>query len=129
MDSTVLTAERPVASHPLDLAAVPRGATAVEVTLLRVENPSLTPFTVRVRLALGPPGGALADTVVLGEFSAYPPDRAGRYVVGVPPQAAAALRAHGAGAAALVFELVPISPRAAPAQPVRVQVGRVAWRH
>ena len=125
-DTLVLTAGRPAAERRLDLASA-RGATALEVTLLRIDNPSLTPFSVRVRIVNAAMAGTAADTVVLGEFAVYPPDRTGRYVVGLPAEEAARLRARGEGAAVLRLDLVPLAPVPA-RQTIRVVAGPVVWR-
>ena len=121
-DTVLLTGAAPRAVIPLPPGRIPVDATALEVPIARIENEARVPFSFRARLAWG---SAAGDTVDLGTFSVYPPDRAGRYLVGVRGEMRPNVRD---AARALVLELEPITPGALQGRVLRVHVAPPAWR-
>jgi hypothetical protein len=132
-DTVVLSSAEPRQVVPVDLAAIPMSAAVVEVPVVRIENEALAPFTIRLRLVWGDADtfGGGQGGVVLGAFSVYPPDRSGRYMLGVSDElrtSRAALAARPQSSAALVLELQPVAPAWPQGRALRVHIAPVVWR-
>lgn len=97
----LLTTDNP--QMQVEARAAPEGAAAVlQVRIGAIQNPSLTPFGIVVRLA---------DGQEIGRFAIFPADRTGDYFLSLKPAEREAL---AAGGGALLLSIDRIGETAAP---------------
>ena len=126
-----LTEAHPWGSLAMPSASLSPQKSLLEVPVIHIVNPEMVPFSISLYLEwTGSRNGSPALTrVPLGDFSVYPADQTGRYLV----LASDALRKyHDAGGtdAREVKIVLRLRPNAKPRHkaPVQVTVGRFAWR-
>ncbi len=128
--AATLTAEQPVSSLPVETAVLKSGAEVLEVTITKVVNPSQTPVSVLVSLAVGQKGTSEAQQISVGSFSLYPPDQPGKFLLNAKsalregPVAYAVANGHPIR---LVFEMKRTN-ETKPWTPVELTIAQPTWR-
>lgn len=80
-----LTNENPTGALVMDNDAIPANADILEISITKVVNPNLTPISVSVYLnELGPKSNRKEEKTEVGNFSIYPPDRVGKFLLPAP---------------------------------------------
>ena len=84
--SLVLTDKNPTGSFSFDPSQKRAGAEILELTVTKVVNPSMTPVTISVSLVVnGDAGTTDSKKVKIGDFTLYPPDRPGKFMLSATP--------------------------------------------
>lgn len=81
----VLTDKQPKASWGVALGKVARDTEVLEVAITRVVNPKLTPIEIYVYLANNEKGKTQPVRHLVGNFSLYPPDQPGNFLLDAAP--------------------------------------------
>jgi hypothetical protein len=123
-----LTAEHPSASLPVSGDVFASDPEVLEVSISKVENTAKTAVSIFVYLANATAGKSDDEKILVGNFSLYPADSPGKFLLNPRP----ALRAMSAKTPnpkdpRLVFELRQIDPTK-PWTPVEVTVEQPKWR-
>lgn len=103
----VLTDKQPRSSWEVNVDKLPRDAEVLEVAITRVVNPGMTPVEIYVYLSVAEKGKAEGSTSLIGNFSLYPPDQPGSFLLNAAPavrQVSAASKTSEARGR-LVFEM------------------------
>jgi hypothetical protein len=118
-----LTAAR--SSDEMPVAPLPAAPQFVELPILRITNPDLRAFSVRLSVRWTA-GGSIKE-ITVGSVSPYPPDRAGTFSLPVSAATREGLLAKG-GAPRVRFSLEPLSVDQPLSPALEVQVGAPSWR-
>ena len=79
-----LTNERPTGSFPVTPETLAGAPSVLEVSITKVVNPAATPIAMFVYLSrAGKKGKAEPEKVLVGNFSLYPPDQPGKFLLGL----------------------------------------------
>jgi hypothetical protein len=124
-----LTNDHPKKSLPIKASELASDAEVLEVTITKVKNPGLTPLSIFVFLSHSENGKSEAELQVVGNFSLYPPDQPGKFLLGVSPELRKLLLADGFKGhdVRLVFELKRIH-ETSDWTPVEVTIAQPTWR-
>lgn len=132
MALVTLTNEQTVASFPVLRQIVADAPPILEVSVTKVANPAATPVAIFVYLApVGKKGQAAPDKILAGNFSLYPPDRAGSFLLHVST-AFSELRAKGWASSSDEIRLVLELKRVREAQawtPIEITISAPKWSH
>ena len=127
----MLTQARPSYSLPITaVAGNPSDAEVLEVAVTKVINPSLIPIAFYVYLSDKEAGKSETNQHLIGNFSLYPPNEPGKFVLGVTPALRSLLlsdttpKGHDRR---LIFEMKRIDEDKA-WMPVEVSIAQPAWR-
>lgn len=126
----MLTQDRPSYSLPITaVAGNPRDAEVLEVAITKVINPSLIPIAFYVYLSDTEAGKSDTNPHLIGNFSLYPPNEPGKFVLGVTPALRNLLLSDTTpkGHLRLIFEMKRIDEDKAWV-PVEVSIAQPAWR-
>lgn len=128
--AATLTPEHPIGSLPVEADVLTSGSEVLEVTITKVVNPAMTPVTVFVFFSDTEKGTPEPKQTSLGNFSLYPPDQPGKFLLSAAP----ALRKVSLSDATakghdlrLVFEMKRIDETKA-WTPVEVTIAQPKWR-
>jgi hypothetical protein len=126
----ILSDTKPTARAPIPAAFWNHPKPILEVPISRIENASQLSFSIFVYVEWASTNSGSPHKTLLGNFSIYPPDRVGIYVLraseglrpllssGIPPE-----ERH----ASVLLELKPTSPNST-WRPIQVSVAPVRWR-
>ena len=79
-----LTSERASGSFPVSPETLASAPSILELSITRVLNPAATPIVMFVYLSpAGKKGKAEPEKVLVGNFSLYPPDQPGKFLLGL----------------------------------------------
>ena len=125
--SITLTQEHISDSLPIDVKAIPNDAQALQVPVTKVHNPESTQLSIYVYLALPKATTVKEQRKLIGNFSLYPADRGGKFIVSAG-DAVRLLKGKGAAPenAQLVFELKRIHEDK-PWTPIEITIEEPAW--
>jgi hypothetical protein len=126
--AVTLTHEHPSSSVPVEADVVASGAEVLEVQITKVVNPARTPVAIFVYLSRAEKGKSKAEQVAIGNFSLYPPDQPGKFLLSAAPAlrkvSASGKTAHDVR---LVFEMKRIDETGA-WTPVELTIAQPKWR-
>jgi hypothetical protein len=127
-----LTEIQPVARIPLPAAIRAAPAPILEIPLARISNPQEMSFSIFVSLEWSrtAQGAARKEKILLGNFTVYPPDRPGNYILRASTTFEK-LKALGADLVrdqiVVALEMKRTNPNQ-PWSPVQVEIGPLRWR-
>jgi len=127
--AVVLTNEQPSKNLPLESSVPSSDAEVLEVSITKVENPSRAAITVFVYFSRTGKTTSSVERIELGNFSLYPADRPGKFLINAAP-AARQLAAKTKGDKddfQLVFEMKRVD-ESKPWTPVKVTISQPKWR-
>jgi len=123
-----LTHEHPSSSLPVATDVFTNGAKVLEVTITRVVNPAMTPVAVFVSLSDTEKGKSEIKQIPVGNFSLYPPDQPGTFLLDAAPALRKVSRPDATGHdVRLVFEMKRIDETRA-WTPVELTFAEPKWR-
>lgn len=124
-----LTNDQPKKSLPIKSSELASDAEVLEVTITNVKNPGLTPLSIFVYLSDSEKGRSEAELHLVGNFSLYPPDQPGKFLLSAAPELRKLLLADGfkGHEVRLVFELKRIH-ETSDWTPVAVTIAQPTWR-
>lgn len=125
----VLTDRQPQASWGVALGKLASDTEVLEVAITRVANPELTPVEVYVYLANGEKGKPEATRHLVGNFSLYPPDQPGNFLLDAAPslrKVSAAVATSKIDNVRLEFEMKRVNEAKA-WTPVELIIGQPKW--
>jgi hypothetical protein len=127
--TVTLTPEHPSNSFPVDANVLASEPDVLEVAVTKVVNASRTAVTVFVYLANITKGGSEPEKTMIGNFSLYPADQPGTFLLNPAPavRRLAAEKRAGETDVRLVFELKRVDETAA-WTPVEVTIAQPKWR-
>ena len=106
--AVVLTDKQPNRSLGVKTDELASDAEILEVSITKVVNPGMTPVSIFVYLANTEKGKADGEPTVVGNFSLYPPDRPGKFLLSVAPalrKVSSAAKSSQDAEVQLVFEM------------------------
>lgn len=124
----VLTDKQPRSSWEVNVDTLARDAETLEVGITKVVNPGMTPVEIYVYLAIAEKEKSRSSTKLIGNFSLYPPDQPGNFLLNAAP----ALRQISSAAGTskpdvrLVFEMKRVDETRA-WTPVELHVAPPKW--
>jgi hypothetical protein len=125
-----LTNDQPKKSLPIKASELPSDAEVLEVSITKVKNPGMTPLSIFVYLSDSEKGKSEAELHVVGNFSLYPPDQPGKFLLSAAPELCKLLLSDGFAKGhevRLVFELKRIH-ETSDWTPVEVTIAQPTWR-
>ena len=125
-----LTNDHPKKSLPIKASELASDAEVLEVSITKVKNPGLTPLSIFVYLSHSENGKSEAELQVVGNFSLYPPDQPGKFLLSASPELRKLLLSDGFAKGhdvRLVFELKRIH-ETSDWTPVEVTIAQPTWR-
>jgi hypothetical protein len=124
-----LTNDQPKNSLPIKASELASDVEVLEVTITKVINPSLTPLSIFVYLSDSEKGKSRSKEHLVGNFSLYPPDQPGKFLLSAAPGLRKVLAEGPAKGndVRLVFEMKRIHETSA-WTPVEVTIAQPAWR-
>lgn len=128
--SLKLTNEHTSGAFPIGSDLLSNIPEVLEVSIAKVNNPDRTPVDIFVYLSQTPKQGERdPDRILLGNFSLYPPDRPGKFLMKASPAFRKLVDSKGTNAAdvQLLFEMKRLDEKR-PWTAVEVTVGLPQWR-
>lgn len=125
-----LTNDHPKNSLPIKASELASDVEVLEVTITKVTNPAMTPLSIFVYLSDSEKGKSEPKLHDVGNFSLYPPDQPGKFLLSTAPELRKALLSDGPAKGhdvRLVFELKRIHETSA-WTPVEVTIAQPTWR-
>ena len=126
-----LNQDRPNYSLPITaVAGKPSDAEVLEVAITKVINPSLVPIVIYVYLSDTETGRSASDQQLIGNFSLYPPDEPGKFLLSVTPELRNKLLSNANSKGhdlRLIFEMKRVD-ETKPWSPVELGIAQPAWR-
>jgi len=121
-----LTNDKPKNSLPIKANELASDVEVLEVTITKVTNPSMTPLSIFVYLSDSEKGKSESKEHLVGNFSLYPPDQPGKFLLSAAPTLRKVQLSDGHDVR-LVFELKRIHETSA-WTPVEVTIAQPTWR-
>ena len=121
-ESVTLTNERPTGSFLLQQDLLKRAPAVLEVSLTKVENPAKKPVNIFVYLAGSNAKGVVTEKLGVGNFSLYPVDRPGKFMLDPAPAFRKISETKNVKVWRLAFEL------GREADPVAVTIAPPNWK-
>lgn len=121
-ESVTLTNERPNGSFLLQQDVLKRAPAVLEVTLTKVDNPAKKPVNIFVYLAGSNAKGVVTEKLGIGNFSLYPVDRPGKFMLDPAPAFRKISETKNVKVWRLAFEL------GREADPVEVTIAPPNWK-
>ena len=127
--SVTLTPEHASDSLPVAASVLSSDAEVLEVPITKVVNPSRTPVAFFVYLSRNADGKVEPEKILIGNFSLYPADRAGVFLLDPGPAVRkfSEKKQSGISEARLVFEMKRVDETRA-WTPVEVTIEQPKWR-
>jgi hypothetical protein len=125
-----LTNDQPKNSLPIKASELASDVEVLEVTITKVKNPGMTPLSIFVYLSDSEKGRSEPELHLVGNFSLYPPDQPGKFLLSAAPELRKLLLSDGFAKGhdvRLVFELKRIHETSA-WTPVEVTIAQPTWR-
>lgn len=122
----MLSNQQPAGSFPVAPEILASKPPILFVSITRVVNPGMTPFEIWVHLACEDKNGVSGPRVLVGNFSLYPPDKAGGFQLNTA-DAFRTLNGKEYGEVRLVVEMRRIH-ETKPWTPIEVTVSPPVWR-
>ena len=125
-----LTNDQPKKSLPIKAGELASDAEVLEVSITKVKNPGMTPLSIFVYLSDSAKGKSESELHLVGNFSLYPPDQPGKFLLSAAPELRNLLLSVGAAKGhdlRLVFELKRIHENR-DWTPVEVTIAQPTWR-
>ena len=125
-----LTNDQPKNSLPIKASELASDVEVLEVTITKVINPSMTPLSIFVYLSESEKGKSESKEHLVGNFSLYPPDQPGKFLLSAAPTLRKVQLSDGPAKGhdvRLVFELKRIHETSA-WTPVEVTIAQPTWR-
>ncbi len=120
--SWTLNNGRPQLELRVDRNDILRSSGVLEITIVSIDNPGLTPFSIALFLDEQHTSDT-AGSLAIGAFTVYPPDQPGTFAVRLPENLGAELPAD----LRLILQLQPISS-ASELSPLTVEIESPVWR-
>jgi len=130
VSSVTLTPEHSIASFPVAASVFTGVSDVLEVEITKVVNPAATPVTILVSLADSKADKVEKEPNSIGNFSLYPADQPGKFLLRATPALRRASTANGTGKSPdmrLVFEMKRIDESRA-WTPLEVTISQPKWR-
>jgi hypothetical protein len=128
--SVTLTHEHPVNSMPVEAEVLSGGSEILEVEITKVVNPASTSVAIFVYLSRATKTKSEAEKNLVGNFSLYPPDRPGKFLLNAGPalhKVAPGDTSSMANDVRLVFEMKRLDETVA-WTPVELIIAQPKWR-
>jgi hypothetical protein len=126
----VLTDKQPKSSLSLAADVLTGDAEILEVAITKVVNPGMTPVSIFVYLSNTEKGKAEDEPNLVGNFSLYPPDRTGKFLLSAAPalrNISAAGKTANPENVRLIFEMKRLDEARA-WTPVELSIAPPKWR-
>lgn len=126
----VLTDKQPKSSWGIALDVLASDAEILEVAITKVVNPGMTPVSIFVYLSNSEKGKAEEESNLVGNFSLFPPDRPGKFLLSAGPalrKISAAAKTSKSENVRLVFEMKRMDETKA-WTPVELMIAQPKWR-
>ena len=126
--TVVLTEKQPRSSSEVNVDRLASDTEVLEVAITKVVNPGMTPVEIYVSLFIAETDKSRSSTKLIGNFSLYPPDQPGSFLLNAAP----ALRQISSAAkdskreVRLVFEMKRVD-ETRPWTPIELQVAQPKW--
>jgi hypothetical protein len=128
--AVVLTDKQPKSSVSVGADALTGNAEVLEVQITKVVNPGMTPVSIFVYLSNAEKGKTEDEPILVGNFSLYPPDRPGKFLLSPAPallKISAASKTSKPETARLIFEIKRLDETRA-WTPVELSIAAPKWR-
>lgn len=129
--AVVLTDKQPRSSWGVKADELASDAEVLEVSITKVVNPGMTPVSIFVYLANIEKAKTDEEATMVGNFSLYPPDRPGKFLLSaasaVRKVSSAAAKSSQADEVRLVFEMKRVDETKA-WTPIELTIAQPKWR-
>ncbi|HUS12525.1 MAG TPA: hypothetical protein VMZ30_18800 [Pyrinomonadaceae bacterium] len=125
-----LTNDQPQNSLPIKAGELTNNAEVLEVAITKVTNPRMTPLSISVYLSDSEEEKSEPKRHLIGNFSLYPPDQPGKFLLSAAPALRAVSRSDASDKERdlrLVFEMKRID-ESRPWTSVEVTIAEPTWR-
>ncbi|MBC8029112.1 MAG: hypothetical protein H7Z16_03295 [Pyrinomonadaceae bacterium] len=123
----VLTDKQPKGSWGVASDVLAGDEEILEVAITKVVNPGKTPVSIFVYLANTEKGKANGEPILVGNFSLYPPDRPGKFLLSAAPALRKVSATSKGGNMVLEFEMKRLDEQKA-WTPVELNIAPPKWR-